>query len=104
MISPYKKKSVTKATKEGSRDVNGNTLSRNLKDKSSADEMKMSTFQTRFSRESSKNILDSLNEFFVSSKSVNHNVVGGEMRRQRSEMLIDRTSHTLVPINSQSFN
>ena len=53
----------------------------------------INTFQTRFSRDSSKNnILDSLSEFFVSSKSINQRV-GGEMRRQRSEMLIDRTSH-----------
>ena len=41
----------------------------------------MSTFQTRPSRESSKNnILGSLNEFYVSSKSINHKV-GDEMRR-----------------------
>ena len=62
----------------------------------------MSTFQTRFSRESSKNnILGSLNEFFVSAKSVNHKMAGGgEMRRQRSEMLIDRTSRSLAPKNS----
>ena len=94
---------MTKATTK--QDAQGNnTHSRNLKDKSSADELKMNTFQTRFSRESSKHILDSLNEFFVSAKSVNHNMVGGEMRRQRSEMLIDRTSHSLVPKNSSSFN
>ena len=48
--------------------------------------MGMNTFQTRFSRDSSKNnILDSLNEFFVSAKSVNHKVAdgaaGSEMRR-----------------------
>jgi len=68
----------------------------------------MNTFQTRFSRDSSKNnILGSLNEFFVSAKSVNHKMAGatnGEMRRQRSEMLIDRTSRSLVPPKDSNSN
>ena len=72
----------------------------------------MSTFQTRFSRDSSKNnILGSLNEFFVSAKPVNHKMAGaaapgggGEMRRQRSEMLIDRTSRSLVPPKDTNSN
>ena len=44
-----------------------------------ADKAGMSTFQTRFSRESSKNnILGTLNEFFVSAKPVdiNHKISG----------------------------
>ena len=50
------------------------------------DNMGMSTFQTRFSRDSSKNnILGSLNDFFVSAKPVNHTIASatgsGEMRR-----------------------
>ena len=48
------------------------------------DGLRVSVFTTRFSRESSKNnILENLNEYFVSSKSVNSNkkVGSGEMRR-----------------------
>ena len=62
---------------------------------------------TRLSHDSSKNnILENLNEFFVSSKSINgKNKVGsGEMRRQRSEMLIDRKSHSVALKHSSSNN
>ena len=63
----------------------------------------MKTFQTRFSRDSSKNnILDKFSEFFVSAKSVNTKIGGGSMRRQRSEMLIDRQSHSLASKNTNS--
>lgn len=63
----------------------------------------MSTFQTRLSRESSRNnILESLNEFFVSSKSIKQNVPKGEIRRQRSQMLVDRSSHSLALKGSSS--
>lgn len=58
----------------------------------------MRTFQTRFSRDSSKtNILDNFSEFFVSAKSVKTKIGNSAMRRQRSEMLIDRQSHSLAP-------
>ena len=77
-------------------------MSRNVAENETAG-MGMSTFQTRLSKESSKNdILVSLNEFFVSSNSVNQKFVG-EMRRQRSEMLIDRTvSSSLAPKTSST--
>ena len=57
----------------------------------------------RLSRDSSRNnILESLNEFFVSAKSINAHFMKGEMRRQRSEMLVDRSSHSLASKASSS--
>ena len=93
-----------------SADFNNPFSSRNVHDDGSkaVDQVGMSTFQTRFSRDSSKNnILGSLNEFFVSAKSVNHKIAGAtgvEMRRQRSEMLIDRTSRSIVPAEDTNSN
>ena len=60
---------------------------------------------TRFSHDSSKNnILENLNEFFVSSINGKNKVGSGEMRRQRSEMLIDRKSHSVALKHSNSNN